>query len=124
MTTPNCAAATERRTILDRLDALERYERNRVAEQDALRSGQRDALPRLRDDDADEARQEQVEEEVKGIAMRVLDEIDAARRRVDAGTYGTCASCGEAIDAARLASHPVAARCTACQEVEERLRPV
>lgn len=50
-------------------------------------------------------------------AERHLAEVDAARARVDAGTYGTCERCGRAIPAARLEARPVARTCVACAAV-------
>jgi len=43
-----------------------------------------------------------------------LAAIDAAVERLDAGTYGTCARCGQPIGEARLAARPVAVTCIAC----------
>jgi RNA polymerase-binding protein DksA len=43
-----------------------------------------------------------------------LGEIDAAVKRLDAGTYGTCERCGEPIGDARLAARPVARSCITC----------
>lgn len=43
-----------------------------------------------------------------------LRRIDAALQRLDAGEYGWCAACGEAIAEARLAIDPAAARCADC----------
>jgi DnaK suppressor protein len=51
---------------------------------------------------------------------RLLAEIDAALDRLDAGTYGSCASCGSDIGFKRLAAMPSATRCIACKEKEER----
>jgi DnaK suppressor protein len=45
---------------------------------------------------------------------RTLDDIRAALARVDAGTYGRCTSCGDAIPAARLELRPYAAMCVPC----------
>ncbi len=47
-------------------------------------------------------------------AERRLAEIEAARRRVDEGTYGQCERCGESISAARLEARPIARTCVAC----------
>lgn len=47
-------------------------------------------------------------------ARRHLGEIDEAIARIDAGTYGTCASCGEAIASERLEVRPVARTCISC----------
>jgi DnaK suppressor protein len=40
--------------------------------------------------------------------------IDAALARVDAGDYGWCVECGEAIEAKRLEVDPAAPRCAGC----------
>lgn len=48
---------------------------------------------------------------------------EQALRRMQAGTYGRCVDCAEAIDGARLDAHPAAARCHACQSKRERLQP-
>jgi RNA polymerase-binding transcription factor len=42
---------------------------------------------------------------------QVLAEIDAALKRIEAGTYGTCQACGTEIPVARLEIHPWAALC-------------
>jgi RNA polymerase-binding protein DksA len=49
-----------------------------------------------------------------------LREIEAARRRLDDGTYGICADCGAAIDFERLRAEPAAARCVECQARHEK----
>ena len=46
-------------------------------------------------------------------AERRLAEIDAARARIDDGTYGRCEVCGETIPDGRLAVRPVARTCVA-----------
>lgn len=48
-----------------------------------------------------------------------LRQVDAALRRLEAGTYGLCLDCGMAIPAARLHAAPDAARCISCQEKVE-----
>jgi DnaK suppressor protein len=40
--------------------------------------------------------------------------LDAALRRVDAGSYGRCESCGDVIAAERLAVRPAATHCISC----------
>ncbi len=45
--------------------------------------------------------------------------IEAALNRIEAGTYGQCIDCGEAIPAARLHAAPQALRCISCQEKSE-----
>lgn len=42
---------------------------------------------------------------------QMLQEIDEALGRIDAGTYGTCTRCGKEISVERLEAHPWAALC-------------
>lgn len=44
-----------------------------------------------------------------------LREVNAALERIDAGTYGTCESCGKDIPEERLDARPVARLCMACK---------
>lgn len=48
-------------------------------------------------------------------AEQRLEEVDAALRRLDEGTYGTCRVCGRPIPAARLEARPSATTCTTCR---------
>ena len=45
--------------------------------------------------------------------------IDAALETLERGGYGTCATCGAAIEARRLKALPWALRCTDCEEARE-----
>lgn len=46
--------------------------------------------------------------------QRELAQIAAARRAIEAGTYGTCESCGEPIGDGRLEARPASTRCVRC----------
>ena len=48
-----------------------------------------------------------------------LRDIVAAEARLSDGTYGICIDCDAPIPYARLAAHPTAKRCIACQEIRE-----
>ena len=50
----------------------------------------------------------------------LLGEIDAALKRIDGGTYGTCTNCGKEIPAERLEARPWATLCIGCQRQQER----
>jgi DnaK suppressor protein len=52
-------------------------------------------------------------------AEQVLSEIDTALVRIDAGTYGTCVSCGNEIPLARLEANPWASLCIECKRRAE-----
>ena len=58
------------------------------------------------------------------MKSETLHKIDDALRRLEEGTYGTCAECGNEISEARLRAVPFADLCIACQEMaEEREEP-
>jgi RNA polymerase-binding transcription factor DksA len=54
---------------------------------------------------------------------RLLREFNEALRRLYAGEYGVCDSCGNAISKARLLAVPTARLCRDCKEKEERQKP-
>jgi DnaK suppressor protein len=53
-------------------------------------------------------------------ARDLLEQTEGALGRIDAGTYGVCESCGQAIGKARLQAFPRAILCVACKQREER----
>lgn len=57
---------------------------------------------------------------VNANARDLLDQSTHALRRLGAGTYGICESCGAVIPAARLRAFPRATLCIACKQAEER----
>ena len=50
----------------------------------------------------------------------LLEQVDVALEKIGDGTYGICASCGKAIEAARVKALPHATLCIACKRREER----
>ena len=52
-------------------------------------------------------------------AEQVIAEIDAALERIESGTYGTCASCGQEIPRGRLEANPWASLCIDCKRKAE-----
>jgi RNA polymerase-binding transcription factor DksA len=62
----------------------------------------------------------QVLSELSATDRRALDDIVAALRRIDDGTFGTCTECAERIAAARLEALPAAATCIECATTAER----
>jgi RNA polymerase-binding transcription factor DksA len=54
--------------------------------------------------------------------VQELREVELALQRLNAGSYGLCMDCGEAIAERRLESQVSAVRCIKCQEVLERRR--
>ncbi|NLJ54832.1 MAG: DNA-binding protein, partial [Intrasporangiaceae bacterium] len=53
-------------------------------------------------------------------ARELLDQNRRALARMDDGTYGTCASCGDPIGKLRLQAAPRATLCMPCKTKEER----
>ncbi|MDX6405121.1 MAG: DnaK suppressor protein [Blastocatellia bacterium] len=51
---------------------------------------------------------------------QLLESIDAALNRIDAGEYGKCIHCGEPILDKRLDAVPWARHCLRCQDLNER----
>lgn len=54
------------------------------------------------------------------VDMRAIVAVTEAIARVDAGTYGNCLACGEAIGAARLEALPEAPTCIDCAAAREQ----
>ena len=52
--------------------------------------------------------------------MAELRALDAARDRLDDGSYGVCADCGSEIEYERLKAAPAAFRCINCQRRHEK----
>ncbi len=52
-------------------------------------------------------------------ARGLLEQIDDAMRRIDAGTYGVCERCGERIEPERLEAIPYARLCMDCKRRDE-----
>ena len=55
-------------------------------------------------------------------ARQTIIQIDRALDRMDAGTYGECVGCGQAIDLERLEALPQAVDCLDCRRKAERFR--
>jgi DnaK suppressor protein len=53
-------------------------------------------------------------------STRMLAAIDDSLRRIEDGTYGTCARCASAIPVERLEAYPWASLCIDCKREAER----
>jgi len=85
--------------------------RRTVAEIDQLRGAERD--PEV--EEGSQSEQQQFDLSQLGeVELREIEQIDAALQRVEAGQYGLCRDCGEAIDAGRLEALPYALDCPDC----------
>jgi DnaK suppressor protein len=61
-------------------------------------------------------------EAILASAMQQRTQVLNALRRIDQGTYGTCADCGKGLPEGRLEAKPEAVRCVACQARWDRAR--
>lgn len=66
------------------------------------------------DDRAIEMEDDEALEQLGNVSLRELRAVDAALTRIEAGSYGRCASCGEKIELQRLEAVPYATRCRNC----------
>ena len=74
-------------------------------------------------DPGDESVQSLIQDLDQADASRDLSELrmlDAARTRIDDGTYGVCESCGNPIGKLRLQAAPRATLCVPCKTKQER----
>lgn len=66
---------------------------------------------------------EETNDALEGAALAEIEQIRTALHRLDTGTYGSCASCGNSIGADRLLAQPTAAQCIDCARASESRRP-
>ncbi|KOG75958.1 TraR/DksA C4-type zinc finger protein [Streptomyces sp. MC1] len=67
------------------------------------------------------AAQLEVHVKLAASARMVLADVEAALRRMDDGTYGTCHLCRRPIDRERLMIIPQCRYCARCQQVREAI---
>ncbi len=58
---------------------------------------------------------------LRGREKNLLDKIQRALERIDAGTFGICEECDEAISVKRLQARPETTLCIRCKEEQERV---
>lgn len=107
-----------RRQLESRRDELEREIEESVNE-----SEQRADLRGQVHDEVDEAVADDLGENALAEAERASEEFDSVERalsRMDAGSYGLCVVCGDAIEPERLRAEPAAERCIDDQRRLER----
>ncbi len=71
-------------------------------------------------DHASEILEREMDWTLEENAEHILGEIEQALARLDDGTYGTCAVCGEAIPEERLAAVPYATLCVRDRRLQEQ----
>jgi RNA polymerase-binding protein DksA len=71
-------------------------------------------------DDATSTYDRELDATLEGNEERMLDAIDAALKRIEDGTYGTCTNCGQPVGEERLEALPWVTHCIDCKRKEER----
>jgi DnaK suppressor protein len=104
---------------------LEDLRRRLVALKFQLEAAGRDSGDDLRPVELDQAcigrltrmdamQRQAIAQETDRRRLRRLVDVEGALRRLDAGEYGDCASCGEPISPGRLQADPTSTRCIEC----------
>jgi DnaK suppressor protein len=118
---PDGEYADLRAVLLARADELGREHARAVSDINDL---QRDRVADGAGDDQADAGTKTFEREQEiSLANGILDrltQVEHALDRLDAGTYGRCERCGNAIPKARLEAFPSVTLCVACKQIEER----
>ncbi|MFF2130549.1 TraR/DksA C4-type zinc finger protein [Streptomyces olivochromogenes] len=94
-------------------------------------SSSEEAIAGLMRDSGDGAGDDQADTGTKNItrehemalaanAREMLEQTERALERLDAGTYGLCENCGNAIGKARMQAFPRATLCVECKQKQER----
>jgi RNA polymerase-binding transcription factor DksA len=70
-------------------------------------------------DTADFTYQRELQQTTQLMLEREAEQVEAALRARESGTYGVCQSCGRTIPAERLQARPEATQCVDCQRRTE-----
>ncbi len=73
-------------------------------------------------DDASDVVSRDLNLALRSNSRDLLTQVEAALRRLDEGTYGVCARCGNPINPERLEALPYATYCITCQSEIEHQR--
>lgn len=70
-------------------------------------------------DDANQTFEQETMLTLERSTRRHLDQVNEALARIEAGTYGICANCGNPIKPARLEARPSSLLCIDCQQKQD-----
>jgi DnaK suppressor protein len=107
--------ALRQRLEKQRDEILSMYKQDLRAGQESADDGTEDIVDR-----ANNAYNRELMFSLSDSERNTLLQIENALRRMDEGTYGRCANCGQNIAIARLEALPWARFCVDCQELAER----
>ena len=104
----------ERRRVVDAIEYL--HKENPGSIEDETEDQTQDNLA----DTATATLDREIDYTLEENSEHVLEAIEAALKRIEDGTYGTCVNCGKPITEERLAAIPWATHCIDCKRLEER----
>jgi len=104
----------ERRRVVDAIEYL--HKENPGSIEDETEDQTQDNLA----DTATATLDREIDCTLEENSEHVLEAIEAALKRIEDGTYGTCVNCGKPITEERLAAIPWATHCIDCKRLEER----
>ncbi|HYO16823.1 MAG TPA: TraR/DksA family transcriptional regulator [Thermoanaerobaculia bacterium] len=107
--------ALRERLESQRQEILDMYKQDVRAGQESADDGTEDIVDR-----ANNAYNRELMFSLSDSERQMVLQIEAALARMDAGTYGRCAHCGNAIAIRRLEAVPYARFCIDCQELAEK----
>jgi len=107
--------ALQKRLIEQRQEVLNLYEHDLRIGQQASNEGSEDIVDR-----ANSAYNREFMFSLSDNERQFLEQIESALERIEGGTYGSCAHCGEEVGKARLQALPWAGYCIECQEQVEQ----
>jgi DnaK suppressor protein len=107
--------ALRERLEKQRDEILSMYKQDLKAGQESADDGTEDIVDR-----ANNAYNRELMFSLSDAERNTLLQIENALRRMDEGTYGRCANCGQNIAPARLDALPWARFCVDCQELAEK----
>lgn len=107
--------ALRERLESQRQEILDMYKQDVRAGQESADDGTEDIVDR-----ANNAYNRELMFSLSDSERQMVLQIEAALARMDAGTYGRCANCGNAIAIRRLEAVPYARFCIDCQELAEK----
>lgn len=95
---------------------------------DALEQSENQQYVALLDGEVGDIGDQSVGDTLADLSLAIIDrhvqemrDIEAARERIQDGTFGNCDDCGDEIVFERLLAYPTAKRCVICQQQRERV---
>ncbi|HWH31175.1 MAG TPA: TraR/DksA C4-type zinc finger protein [Egibacteraceae bacterium] len=106
----------------DRLRAIRGGADGHLSDSQEASTGELTTFDQHPGDVASETLEREQDESIREHAEAQLEEVEAALRRLDDGSYGRCAVCGADIGEARLQVRPQTRYCVEHQHERERTR--